>query len=61
MLTETQIEKFREIYRKRFGREITREFAVEVGTKLVFIMRAVYKPLSVKKTESQMISAMPEV
>jgi hypothetical protein len=61
MLTDEQIEKFREIYIKRFNQEISREFAIDVGTRLVTMMRVVYKPLpklQVQDKESQMISVM---
>ena len=61
MLTEAQIEEFREIYRARFGKDISRESAAEAGTRLVTMMRVIYKPLpklQVQDEESQMISVM---
>jgi hypothetical protein len=67
MLTEKQIQKFKQLYQARFGREISNEFAAEAGTRLVTMMRVVYRPLPrssgpVRKfaPESQMISAMEE-
>jgi len=61
MLTDAQIEKFRRIYKARFHTEISREFAIEAGIRLVTLMRITYKPLpkrQIQKDESQMISSM---
>lgn len=49
MLTEVQISKFQELYLKRFGKEIGREKAVEIGLRLVGMMRTVYRPISAKR------------
>lgn len=48
MLTDKQITQFQQIYRKRFGKEISREEAQEKGIKLVNLMRVVYSPLAEK-------------
>lgn len=48
MLTDKQITRFQQIYRKRFGKEISREEAQEKGIKLVNLMRVVYSPLAEK-------------
>jgi len=46
MLTETQLTKFQDIYRKHFGEEISREKALEEGIKLVNLMKIIYKPIT---------------
>ncbi len=42
MLTDTQISQFRELYRKRFGREISRAEAARRGMQLVQMYRIIY-------------------
>ena len=49
MLTEEQVTKFQDIYRKRFGKEISRENALEKGIKLVRLMEIIYKPITEKE------------
>ena len=41
MLTDKQIKKFQEIYRNRFGKEISKKDAFEQGIKLVNIMKII--------------------
>ena len=53
MLTEEQIKNFQDIYKKSFGKEISREDAYEKGIKLLNLMSAIYKPMS--KEEYQII------
>lgn len=53
MLTEEQIKNFQVIYKKSFGKEISREDAYEKGIKLLNLMSAIYKPMS--KEEYQII------
>jgi hypothetical protein len=45
-LTDKDIENFRELYKKRFNKEISRQEALEQGTKLLTLMKAVYKPMT---------------
>jgi hypothetical protein len=51
MLTNEQIEKFQLIYRKRFGKEISREEAYEKGTKLMRLVELTYKPMTQEEYE----------
>ena len=44
-LSDEDIEKFREIYKGYFGKEISREKAVEDGYALVRLMQLIYKPV----------------
>ena len=41
MLTDKQIKKFQEIYRNKFGKEISKKDAFEQGIKLVNIMKII--------------------
>jgi len=46
MLTDEQIEKYRAIYKKHYGKEISKAEALEQGTKLINLIEAVYKPIT---------------
>ncbi len=46
MITEEQLKKFQELYRRHFGKEISREQAYEEGVKLVQGMKRIYKPMT---------------
>ena len=46
MLSEEHVEKFRTLYKNRFGKEISREKAYEKGAKLVRLMEIIYKPMT---------------
>lgn len=45
MLSEESVEKFRELYRARFGEEISKDEAYERGTRLLNLVRLVYRPI----------------
>ncbi len=47
MLTNKQIKKFQEIYREKFGKEISKKDAYEQGIKLVNLMKTI-----IEETES---------
>jgi len=49
MLTDEQVMKFQTIYKNRFGKEISREDALNGGIKLVRLMRLIYTPISEKE------------
>ncbi len=46
MLSDEQISKFQTLYKKRFGKEISREKAIEQGIKLIRLVELVYKPIT---------------
>ena len=46
MLSDEQIIKYQTLYRKRFGKEISRADALEKGTRLVRLMQIVYQPIT---------------
>lgn len=49
MLKDEQIKKFKEIYKNRFGQEISREDVLERGSKLVRLMEIIYQPITKKE------------
>lgn len=44
MLTDKKIEKFRQLYKNRFNKEISKKEAYESGMKLITLMKHIYKP-----------------
>ena len=46
MLSDEQIRKFQMLYKKHFGKEISREEAYEKGVKLVRLVELIYKPMT---------------
>jgi len=46
MLSDEQVSTFQDIYRKRFGKEISKADALEKGIKLVRLMEIIYKPIT---------------
>jgi hypothetical protein len=51
MLSDKQIKKFQTLYKNRFGKEISREDALEQGVKLIRLMELIYKPMTEKDLE----------
>ncbi len=51
MLTDKKIEKFQEIYQKRYGKKISREEAYRQGASLLRLVELTYRPMS--ETEYQ--------
>lgn len=45
MLTQEEINQFKEIYLKEFGNEINDQTAILLGNNLLNLMQAVYKPI----------------
>ena len=46
MLSDEQIKQFQILYKKRFGKEISREEAYEQGAKLIRLIELIYKPMT---------------
>ena len=46
MLSDEQIIKFQALYKKHFGKEISREEAYEKGAKLIRLVELTYKPMT---------------
>ena len=53
MLSEEMVEKFRELYRARFGEEISKEEALIQGMALLNMMKIIHRPLPKEKSKSQ--------
>ena len=51
MLSDEQVASFQALYKKQFGREITKDEALEKGTQLVRMMQLVYKPMTQEEYE----------
>ena len=46
VLSDADLERFCDIYREQFGKEISKEDAYEQGIKLLRLMAVVYKPMT---------------
>ena len=46
MIFKESLEKFKKIYRKRFDECLSDQVALEKATKLLNLMRAVYRPMT---------------
>lgn len=46
MINEAQLEKYRVLYKKRFGTEISKIEALEQGATLVSLVELIYRPLT---------------
>ena len=51
-LTDEQVEQFRKLYFKRFGKEISKEDAYEQGIKLIAMLKLIYKPMPLEEYEA---------
>ena len=49
ILTDEQVAEFQNIYRRKFGMEISREEAYEKGARLVRLMKIILKPMPEKE------------
>lgn len=46
MISKESLEEFKRIYRKEFGKDISDQDALESATKLLNLLRVVYKPMT---------------
>lgn len=46
MLSEERVKQFQALYKKRYGKEISYQDALEQGTKLISLLKIIYKPMS---------------
>ena len=49
VLSDKKITDFQAIYKARFGKEISREEAIEKGIKLLRLIEIIYKPMTEKE------------
>ena len=45
MVSEEMVEKFRALYRAKFGKDISHEEALTQGTALLQLMKVIHRPL----------------
>ena len=46
MISKESLEKFKKIYKKRFGEHLSDQAALEKATKLLNLVKAVYQPMT---------------
>lgn len=51
MLNDDQIKTFQALYEKRFGKEISKEDALEQGVKLVRLIEIIHRPMTKEEHE----------
>lgn len=51
MLSDTQIQQFQRLWKRRFGKDISQEEAYEIGAKLMRLVELTYKPITQKEYE----------
>ena len=44
-ISEESLKEFKKIYKKRFGRNLSNQVALEKATKLLGLVKAVYRPM----------------
>ncbi len=49
MLSEKAINEYKELYKKKFGKEISNQEALEQATNLMRLIEIVYKPMTEKE------------
>ncbi|OGY59644.1 MAG: hypothetical protein A3I31_00530 [Candidatus Colwellbacteria bacterium RIFCSPLOWO2_02_FULL_44_20b] len=52
MISKERLQKFRDIYRKSFGKDILEQEALEKATQLVRLMEIIYKPMTRAELDS---------
>ena len=55
MLTDQQITRFQVLWKEHFGKEISREEALEKGIKLMRLVEIVYKPITQEEFDAVQI------
>ncbi len=51
-LSDKDLADFQALYKKQFGKEISKAEALEQGTKLIQLMKLVYKPMTQAELEA---------
>ncbi len=51
LLSNEDIKKFQALYEEHYGREISKEEALDQGLKLLTLMRCIYKPMTAKESD----------
>jgi len=50
-ISEVQLAKFKELYKARFGIELSDQDTLEKATKLALLFKTIYKPITKKQYE----------
>ena len=64
VLSDEQVEQFRAMYFRRYGKEISKEDAYEQGIKLITMLRLIYKPMELEEyelTQKRRLEMLPEI
>jgi hypothetical protein len=51
MISSEQLQEYKRIYKEHFGKDISDAEALESATKLISLVKAVYKPMTKKEFE----------
>ena len=51
LLSSEDIKKFQALYKEHYGREISKEEALDQGLKLLTLMRCIYKPMTAEERD----------
>lgn len=49
MISKEALEKFKKIYKEKFGKNLADQDALEQATKLLNLMKTIYKPMTKKE------------
>ena len=49
MLSQKALDEFKEIYKGEFGKELSNEKALELATRLITLMKVIYRPIPKNK------------
>ena len=64
MFTDRQIIEFQEIYRQHYGKEISRQEALDQGIKLIRLLKRIYTPMTVDQydaIQSRRVETLPQM
>lgn len=53
MISDKALKEYKEIYRKKFGKDISDQEALEQATKLITLVDAVYRPIPKEKKDNE--------
>lgn len=51
MISQEMLEKYKTLYRKNFGKDISDQEALEQATKLITLVSLIYKPITQEELE----------
>jgi hypothetical protein len=51
MLSDEQITEYQQLYKNRYGKEISQEVALEQGLKLIRLIELIYTPMTIAESK----------